>query len=169
MLLCSSPWQLVWYREEKEATARETASGQSAEERLRTVEQRKGTTNPTQSRGLERESGGPAAPGSPSCQSRRLGGERGPAPRQNGSWATGKAGRWLGSSAAAGEAQARERRQAQAVCSAHPHLHPSKSAAARLEPGSRALRGERGAKAFRGLCCARPCTANSRAPGRGAL
>lgn len=63
MLLCNFPWQLDWYREEKEATAREAVSGQSAE-RLRTCRaERTGTTSPAQPPSLERERGGPAGSG----------------------------------------------------------------------------------------------------------
>lgn len=78
MLLCSSPWQLVWYREEKEATARETASGQSAE----------GET--MHSRAEERHHQSRTEPG-PGERERR--GQRRPAPQ------AAAAGVWKGSAA----------------------------------------------------------------------
>lgn len=90
---------------------------------------------PHRARAWRERAEGPAAPGSPSCRSRRLEGERGPPPRQHRSRAAKRHLRPQGRPDGGPEApqqqagHGHERRQVQTVCSAHPHPHPSRSAA----------------------------------------
>lgn len=154
MVLCSFAWQLDWHREEKEATARKTASGQSAEgQTTHSRAERKGSASPAQSPSLEGESGGPAASGRqwaapsphglPALYAAAGGVQGGERPSSSPTEVlASKRHLWPQGRPAGGPEGAHQPCQASAqaragrlrLCSAHPNPEPSASAAALLGP-----------------------------------